>query len=133
MRGSTIAVAGAAVVVLLVGCGAEEAAVRASAERIYAAVARGDGQAACETLSEDTVDQLEQSEGAPCEEAVVKLELAGSRAQEVQVFSGSAMVTFDGGERVFLTEEPDGWKVSAAGCRVDEDPVELPHECSVEA
>ena len=125
--------AAAAVALALPACGDQEAAVRSTAERFYSAVERGDGQAACEELSEDTVDQLEQSEGTDCERAAVELELSGSRAREVQVFSDSGMVTFERGDRVFLTQEPDGWKVSAAGCRVNEDADDVPHECSVES
>jgi hypothetical protein len=125
--------AGAGLAIALPACSDQEAAVRSTAERFYAAVERGDGQAACEELSEDTVDQLEQSEGADCEQAATELELSGSRARDVQVFSDSGMVDFDGGDRVFLTQEPDGWKISAAGCRIDEDADEVPHECSVES
>lgn len=114
-------------------CASEEAAARTTAERFYTAVERKDGQAACELLSDDTVDALEQSEGSPCEDAAVKLDLSGSRVREVQVFSGAGIVIFDGGDRAFLTEESGGWRVSAAGCRVDEDAAQVPHQCSVEA
>lgn len=61
------------------GCGVSEreADAAAVAERFHSAIGERDGEAACAVLSEETASKLEQQEGAPCEEAVLSLELPG--------------------------------------------------------
>jgi hypothetical protein len=103
----------------LAGCGREgdRASVRSVAEGFYAAVAAHDGAGACARLSADTRKALEQQESAPCPRAVQRLDLAGSRAHIVRVYSTDAAVELVRGDTVFLQDTPRGWRISAAGCR----------------
>ncbi len=102
------------------GCGAgdREDDVAAVAERFHAALQSGDGQAACGELNEETASKLEQQEKKPCEEAILELDLpkGGTVAlRRVELRSGYAGLAE--GSADFLDEGPEGWKVSAAGCR----------------
>jgi hypothetical protein len=119
--------------VALTGCGANDAGGAAdAAERLYAAASDGDGTTACEWLSEDTREQLEQGEQKPCAEAIVGLELSGSRSTKTSAYVTDAKVDLDGGDSVFLEETPGGWRVTAAGCKPVPDQ-EAPYECEVES
>ena len=44
-------------------------------------------------------------------------ELSGGRARRVEVYSTNAAVALRGGDVVYLEETPQGWRISAAGCR----------------
>ncbi len=125
--------AGAAAAVLT-GCGgaAETGGARQVAERFYAAVGAEDGAAACEQLSVTAREQLEQDERKPCPEAVVGLDLSGARAVRTARYVTNAKVDLDGGDSVFLQEAPDGWRISAAGCRPAPGQ-EAPYDCDVES
>jgi hypothetical protein len=117
----------------LSGCGAKDASgATEAAERFYAAAAAGDGAAACEQLSEDGRDQLERDERQPCAEAVLSLRLSGERAVHTAAYLNEAQVELDGGDRAFLEETPDGWRVTAAGCRPAPGR-ETPYDCEVES
>jgi hypothetical protein len=123
----------AALAVLAGGCGTTDRAPDAAAvaERFHAALEERDGEAACSELSEETASKLERQEGAPCEEAVLELELPrGGTAAETSVYVTSASVLLAEGGTTFLDEGSDGWKVSAAGC--DPTAPDLPHECELE-
>jgi hypothetical protein len=110
-----LAMAGAA----LAGCGraGDRATVTSVAEGFYAAVASHDGARACARLSEDARKALEQQSSMPCPRAVLHLDLSGRRAQLVSVYSVDAAVELAGGDTVFLEDTPQGWRISAAGCR----------------
>jgi hypothetical protein len=117
----------------MVGCGASDRAADAAAvtERFYAALDAGDGRAACEALAEETRSQLEQEEGAPCEQAIVELQLpAGAMAVKASVFVTTASVSLAEGGRTFLDEFDDGWRVSAAGCTPASP--DQPYDCELE-
>ena len=103
----------------LAGCGrgGDRATVTGVAEGFYAAVADHDGASACARLSADARKALEEQESMPCARAVVHLDLAGRRAQIVSVYSIDAAVELAGGDTVFLQDTPEGWRISAAGCR----------------
>ncbi|HYI98834.1 MAG TPA: hypothetical protein VEX36_04025 [Thermoleophilaceae bacterium] len=117
----------------LAGCGAHDADGAAdAAEQLYTAAKGGDGAAACEWLSADTREQLEQDEQKPCLEAIVALELSGSRSTKTSAYITEAKVDLDGGDSVFLEETPSGWRVTAAGCKPVPDQ-EAPYECEVES
>ena len=121
-----LAVAGA-------GCGTTDRASDAGAvaERFHGALDERDGDAACAELSQHTVGELEQQEEMPCEEAVLELELRrGGSATRVGVYVTSASVDLVEGTTTFLNEGPDGWKVSAAGCRSTAP--NLPYDCVLE-
>ena len=115
------------------GCGTDERAddAAAVAERFHAALGSGDGQAACDELSEETASKLEQQEQKPCEEAILELELAkGGTVALLDVEIRSAYAGLAEGSVDFLNEGPEGWKISAAGCR--EVTHEHPYECELE-
>jgi hypothetical protein len=115
------------------GCGASdrESVAAAVAERFHAALGQGDGVAACAELSGETRSELEQQEGAPCEEAVLSLGLpTGGEAAVTDVYVRSASVVLVEGETTFLDEGSGGWKVSAAGCTSTAP--DLPYDCELE-
>jgi hypothetical protein len=113
------------------GTGEREDDVAAVAESFHAALEKGDGQAACGELNEETASKLEQQEKKPCEEAILGLDLpkGGTVAlRRVELRSGYAGLAE--GSADFLDEGPEGWKVSAAGCR--QVTPEHPYECELE-
>jgi hypothetical protein len=117
----------------LAGCGTEEREddAAAVAERFHAALAAGDGAAACEDLSEETASRLERQEKRPCEEAILGLELPeGGTVAYKRVELRSAMTRLAEGGTDFLDEGSDGWKISAAGC--EPRLPEQPYECELE-
>ena len=119
--------------VLLAGCGTgeRETDVAAVAERFHAALAAEDGQRACDELSEETASKLEQQEDAPCEEAILEIELpTGGTVADTRVEMTSALARLAEGGSDFLDEGPDGWKVSAAGC--DPTVPDQPYQCLLE-
>jgi hypothetical protein len=106
---------------------------RTAAERLYAAVDADDGAAACRELSEQAAEELTRQESSPCDEAILDLDLqtGAGGADSVEVFITSAAVHMSGGDTVFLDETPDGWRVSAVGCR--EQAADAPAKCEVQA
>lgn len=131
--GLELALLGAMAALAVSGCGATDSdSARAAAERFYGAFAAKDGAAACEQLSESTREQLVEDEQKPCEQAVLGLKLSGERAVADQAYITESKVELDGGDSAFLEETPDGWRVTAAGCKpVDEQ--EAPYDCEVES
>ena len=101
------------------GCGAADRAddATAVAHGFQAALDGKDGQTACAQLSDQTARKLEQDEGKPCEEAIFDVELpTATEVPRARVYVTSATVGVAGGA-LFLDEAPDGWEVSAAGCK----------------
>jgi hypothetical protein len=128
-RGLAVLFAGA----LLGACGASDRAPDAAAttERFHAALEAQDGGGACALLAPQTASKLEQQEGAPCQEAILELELpTGATAAKTSVYVTSAAVSLTEGGQTFLDEFADGWRVSAAGC-VPTAP-DLPYDCELE-
>jgi hypothetical protein len=123
----------ATAVVVSAGCGPADRAPDAAAvaESFHGAIEVGDGSAACAALAEETRSKLEQQEQAPCEQAVLELELPrGATAAETSVYVTTAAVSLTEGGKTFLDESAAGWKVSAAGCaRTAPD---LPYDCELE-
>jgi hypothetical protein len=118
---------------LVTGCGTADSRrdAEAVAERFHAALAERDGATACEQLGEDTVSALEQQEERPCEEAILGLDLPeGGAAARADVEVTDASVVISSGGTVFLDEHPEGWRISAAGCRPKAP--ELPYDCELE-
>ena len=119
--------------IAVAGCGTGERAddAAAVAERFHAALESGDGQAACEALSEETSSKLEQQEQKPCEEAILDLKLPkGGTVAVRRVEMRSAYAGLAEGGADFLDEGPEGWKISAAGC--EPTAPEQPYECELE-
>jgi hypothetical protein len=131
--GFTAALLGATAALAVSGCGATDTdGARGAAEAFYGAYASKDGPAACEQLSESTREELVEEEQKPCEQAVLELKLSGERAVAEQAYITESKIELDGGDSAFVEETPDGWRVSAAGCKpVDEQ--EAPYDCEVES
>jgi hypothetical protein len=117
----------------LAACGTadRERDAAAVSERFHAALEASDGQAACDQLSEETASKLEQQEKKPCEEAILGLDIPkGGTGAVRRVYVRSAYVGLAEGSADFLDEGPEGWRISAAGCRPTA--AEQPYECELE-
>jgi hypothetical protein len=115
------------------GCGTADREHDAAgvAERFHAALEGGDGQAACDELSEETASKLEDQEKKPCEHAILSLELPkGAGVADTRVYVTSAFAQLAEGGADFLDEGPEGWSVSAAGCKPTAP--SQPYECELE-
>lgn len=117
----------------LAGCGQEanRDAVRATTQRFLVAYAAHKDAAACETLSADAVKELESQESAPCPQSIGKVKLAGGKIAEVEVTVTNAKVDLVSGESLFLSEQADGWKITALGCRSAGKPADKPFDCEL--
>ena len=117
----------------LAGCGADNRGqdVAAVAQRFHSALEAGDGRAACDQLSETTASKLEQQKNKPCDEAILGLELPkGGPVAATGVYVESAYALGAEGGTDFLSEGPEGWTISAAGCRPTAP--KQPYECELE-
>jgi hypothetical protein len=117
------------------GCGQSDdrAAVRTVVTRFFDAVEAGDGALACEQLSDATSSALERREQKPCREAIGSLSLAGGAPAGVEVYIVSATADLADGERAFLSETREGWRLTAAGCEPQSaEPAEEPLDCELE-
>jgi hypothetical protein len=117
------------VVLLSTGCAStHESEVEQVAEQLHAAIRAEDGAAACELLSEDAQEQLQES-GESCEVAVLEAGLSpDGRVEKVSAYGTSGQVRYDD-DVVFLADFPEGWKVIGAGC---EPQAEAPYDCTVQ-
>ncbi len=88
--------AAAVCTVALTACGQSDDRdqVRDVAARFAAALADGDGAAACELLSDATAEALEQEERAPCEQAVTELGLDPEQVARVRVYLTNAQALY---------------------------------------
>jgi hypothetical protein len=107
----------ACAVLLAGGCGnTQDDAVETVAQRFYSALSDGDGAAVCAVLATRTRDEVEQSEGKPCADAILDEDLPQPGGTErVSTFGTSAQVRYFG-ETTFLSRFKDGWRVVAASC-----------------
>ena len=123
----------AAAAALLAGCGGSgrDDDVQSAVERFNRAFESRDAKAACDELTEDAQSELEKTEKKPCEEAILGQELTPSPVTRVEVHVTSAIADLEGGGSVFLDDTPDGWKISAAGCRPQTG--DQPYHCELEA
>jgi hypothetical protein len=110
----------AAVLVTAVsGCGhlgsTEDANASQAAENFDRSLS--DPSRACQLLAPGTLSELQNSFG-PCRQSLPKQDLpAAARVLKVDVYGQDAMVVLNG-DVLFLARFPDGWKVTAAGCRL---------------
>lgn len=118
-------------VLVLAGCASGQTqAARSAAEDFHAAVASGDGPAACALLSPRARSELEQSASTACEKAVLEEGLPSSGdVGDVRVFGTMAQVGFGSGA-TFLSRFGSGWLVVAAGCSPTSP--DRPYDCLVE-
>jgi hypothetical protein len=119
----------------LTACGTADDRVQArgTVQRFLADLGRGDGAGACGQLSQDTIKQLIQQEQAACAKAVTGLKVTPGAVTRVQVFVTNAKVDLSNGASAYLDRSPDGWKLSAVGCRPDAKPADHPYDCELEA
>lgn len=109
--------------------GSGPSAPAAVALGLHAAVAVGDGDAACALLAPATLRTLESDEGTDCADAILRVNLPDAERESASdVFSGQARVVLDA-DTVFLAELEDGWRVVAAGCLARGD---SPYDCALE-
>jgi hypothetical protein len=116
------------------GCGTvdDRDQARATTQRFFSALQRGDGAGACGQLGEASIKQLIQEEQAPCAQAVRRLKLSPAAITRVQVFVTNAKVDLANSASAFLDRSPNGWKLSAVGCRSEGKPADRPYDCELE-
>jgi hypothetical protein len=122
-------VAGVGLVTLLAACApTEEDAAVGAADDFVAAVSDGDAGEACALLAPASLEELEQSTGAPCVETVLgEAKAAGDRV-EVSTFGTMSQVRY-ADDVLFLTRFDAGWLVVAAGCTGQRDGL---YSCGIE-
>ena len=121
----------AALVLSACGTGAREDDAAAVSKRFHAALEAGDGRAACAELSEETASKLEQQDRMPCEKAILAARIPKGGAPAVErVEITTAYVALGDGSADFLDQGPDGWRISAAGCRPTG--ADTPYACELE-
>jgi hypothetical protein len=108
-----------ALVIAMSGCGrlgsAEDANAAQAAETFDRSLS--DPSRACQLLAPGTLSELQDSFG-PCQRSLPKQDLpAATEVVSVDVYGQDAMVRLEG-DVVFLARFADGWKVTAAGCRL---------------
>jgi hypothetical protein len=125
----------AALAVAFAGCGTgdDQDQARATVQQFAAALARGDGGAACSLLSEDLAQEIEQQEGKPCADAIGSLQVQPGAVDRVQVFITNAKADLAGGRSAFLDRAADGWRLSALACEPQGGkPADQPFDCEVQ-
>jgi hypothetical protein len=115
---------------LIGACSAQaEPSVLSVADDFHAALVRGDGATACALLAPSTREEVEKSEEGSCPDVVLGLDLPqAGEALGSEVFGDQAQVRFSD-DAVFLADFPQGWMVTAAGCRPQGE--QLPYDCTV--
>lgn len=98
------------------GAAGNDAAAGRVAQEFSSALAAGDPASACDLLAMGTVTALEQESGSACADALGALDLpVGGSVGTTRAFARAAESVV-GADTLFLTLEPGGWKVRAAGC-----------------
>jgi hypothetical protein len=116
-----------ALVTLTACSSSHEDEVERVAEQFHAALEAEDGEAACDLLSEDAQQEMQQS-GDDCATAILDAGLStDGRLKRVQVYDTAGQVHYDD-DTVFLGDFPEGWRVTAAGC---EKQAGKPYDCQV--
>jgi hypothetical protein len=136
-RGSLPLLAALAVLALpaLAGCSSlapDAPAAEGVAVAFAAAIGSGNAAEACALLAPGTVEEIESSEHASCERAILSLGLpGGGQGRSAEAFGRGAIVELDN-DTVFLVGDGNGgvrgWRVTAAGC---EPRTERPYACTV--
>jgi ketosteroid isomerase-like protein len=111
------------------GSGEDGDAAAGTARALFAAVAAGDGEAACATLAPDTVAELEESSGTACAQAITEEDLPEPGTVETVDVYGQWARVVTSNDTVFLGAFGDGWRVVAAGCRSRG---ERPYDCRLQ-
>ncbi len=108
--------AGALIAVALSGCSVGVISPAGVAEEFAAAMGGGDFAAACELLTPEAANELEDGSGQPCDSALESLEVpAGGEVQHVEAWGRAAIAEMEQ-DTLFLARTGDTWAVRAAGC-----------------
>ena len=114
------------------GNGDRERDAAAVTQAFHRALQSGDGNAACDQLSEEAASKLEQQEGKPCEEAILTLKIPkGGTVAVRRVELRNAYMGLAEGSADFLEEGPHGWEIAAAGCEPGASS-DQPYDCELE-
>jgi hypothetical protein len=87
-----------------------------------------DPEERCDLLIPKTRAAFEQSESAPCAEAIEDLPLEGGSVESVEIWGGDAQVKLTG-DTLFLSETSAGWRITSAACTPQ---AEAPYDCEVD-
>ncbi|MFF8972733.1 hypothetical protein [Streptomyces sp. NPDC014995] len=134
-RAAWAAVRTTAVAVVLTGtagaCGTvaeRHDAVRAAATAFEKALDEGAYDRMCGALAPATLEELEQSAGRPCAQALAEESPpAGGAVRGTDVHGNQARAVL-AGDTLFLSRFTTGWKVVAAGCRQRP---QRPYQCRI--
>jgi len=130
-RGALRITVAAAVTLMVSACstlGPDHSAAAEVATQFHQAISAGDGSTACSVLAPETMQELEQTGGAPCDQAVLGQDLPDAQTVQVsQAFGHGAQVLMDA-DVVFLALFDGQWKITAAGCHSRGD---RPYDCDV--
>ncbi len=122
-----MALPAAAVIALVTGCASSQ---EPEVERVATTFEdpAQEPEARCDLLVPATRAAFEDSESAPCAQAIGDLALQGGSVESVEIWGGDAQVKTSG-DTVFLTETSAGWRVTSAACRSK---AGAPYECEVD-
>jgi len=96
----------------------------------FAELAKTDAAKACGLLTEHTRHKVEKDAKKTCSEALGDEDLPDASAVRIiDVYGHDARVVLDK-DVVFLAQFPDGWKVTAAGCKPQQQQDD-PYECEI--
>jgi hypothetical protein len=110
------------------GAAGNDAAAATVAGEFTSALSAGDTDAACALLAQGTLDTLEQESGSSCTEALATVDLPdGGVVISTRAYARGAEAVLES-DTVFLTLEPTGWKIHAAGCTQR---APLPYHCEL--
>ena len=102
---------------------------QATATAFYAALARGDGAAACQALAPQTRAEVEKSAKSSCDTAISAAGLpAAGTIRSADTFGQGARVVL-ANDVVFLSRFGSDWKITAAGCKPQPG---KPYDCDLE-
>ncbi|MFI9235315.1 hypothetical protein [Streptomyces sp. NPDC053079] len=100
----------------------------AAADRFERALEAGQQGPLCAALAPGTREEVEESAGRPCEQALDRQELpAAGAVRHVDLYGDQARAVLEH-DTLFLARFPAGWMVTAAGC---EPRPEQPYQCAV--
>lgn len=121
----------AALMLALTGCSAATGSHHDAglvAEQFASALSEEDLETVCSLLATGTLATLEEESGSPCVDAIGTLDLPAGGAVRATHAYARAAESILGSDVIFLTLEPSGWKVRAAGCTARPD---LPYQCTL--
>jgi hypothetical protein len=108
--------AAGACMLVLAGCSSpQEPDAEDAADRFAAAVTSSDADTACGLLAPATRDELEQSSGNPCVEAILDVATSTGPRDASEVYGSMAQIAYVE-DTLFLSRFDERWLVVAASC-----------------